>query len=124
MLVRRISSFGLDSLRFPPTLFSNRWHTRWASLYRRDRRRFGDPIDQSERNSVLVAAIVGAALGSKLLAGFEDPVALLHAPWSVLLCGKTMVGGLLGGTPAVEWVTRRMGITRRTGDLFADHAIY
>jgi prolipoprotein diacylglyceryltransferase len=33
--------------------------------------------------------------------------------------GKTMVGALLGGTIAVEWIKRRSGIRRRTGDLFA-----
>jgi len=33
--------------------------------------------------------------------------------------GKTIVGGLLGGTIAVEWIKRRLGIKERTGDLFA-----
>ncbi len=36
-----------------------------------------------------------------------------------LLSGKTIVGGLLGGTIAVEWTKGRLGINRRTGDLFA-----
>ena len=85
----------------------------------RDRRRFGDMIDQSNRNSIIVAAILGAALGSKLLAGLEDPLALVQQPWSVLLGGKTMVGGLLGGTLAVEWIKRRLSVRQRTGDLFA-----
>jgi hypothetical protein len=31
-----------------------------------------------------------AAAGSKLLAAFEDPAILRHAPWSILLGGKTM----------------------------------
>jgi prolipoprotein diacylglyceryltransferase len=35
------------------------------------------------------------------------------------MAGKTIVGGLLGGTIAVEWTKRRIGVTRRTGDLFA-----
>ena len=30
-----------------------------------------------------------------------------------------MVGALLGGTVAVEWIKRRLGVTQRTGDLFA-----
>jgi prolipoprotein diacylglyceryltransferase len=89
------------------------------AIYRRDRRRFGDLLPASDRNSVIVAAVLGAAIGSKLLAALEEPAALLHAPWSVLLGGKTMVGGLLGGTLAVEWIKRRLGITQRTGDLFA-----
>jgi phosphatidylglycerol---prolipoprotein diacylglyceryl transferase len=89
------------------------------ALYRRDRRRFGDSIEQHDRHSVIVAAVLGAAIGSKLLAGLEDPRALAHAPWAVLLGGKTMVGGLLGGTLAVEWIKKRLRIERRTGDLFA-----
>jgi prolipoprotein diacylglyceryltransferase len=32
--------------------------------------------------------------------------------------GKTIVGGLAGGTLAVEWVKRRIGESRRTGDAF------
>lgn len=87
--------------------------------YRWDRRRFGGAIERRDRNSVIVAAVLGAAIGSKLLAGMEDPRALADDPWAVLLGGKTMVGGLLGGTIAVEWVKRRVGIKRRTGDLFA-----
>jgi prolipoprotein diacylglyceryltransferase len=65
--------------------------------------------------------VLGAAIGSKLLAWFEDPAVLARrwTDWQFLLGGKTMVGGLLGGTMAVEWTKRRLGITRRTGDLFA-----
>ncbi len=33
--------------------------------------------------------------------------------------GKTIVGGLLGATAAVEWTKSRLGIHQRTGDLFA-----
>ena len=35
------------------------------------------------------------------------------------LGGKTIVGGLVGGLIAVEWTKRRIGVTARTGDLFA-----
>ena len=51
----------------------------------------------------------------KLLYCFENP-RLTAQKWNnlaYLLAGKTMVGGLLGGTIAVEFVKRR------TGDLFA-----
>ena len=36
-----------------------------------------------------------------------------------MLGGKTIVGAIVGGTAAVEWAKRRLGITSRTGDLFA-----
>jgi prolipoprotein diacylglyceryltransferase len=84
-------------------------------------RRRGDPLSDSTRLSIVVAGAVGAALGSKFLAWFEDPAATF-ARWNdpvTLMAGKTIVGGLLGGTLAVEWIKRRLGISTRTGDLFA-----
>jgi prolipoprotein diacylglyceryltransferase len=82
-------------------------------IYHRERRRRGDFLADSGRSSVIVAAILGAAVGSKVLAWANDPGEPL---WPG---GKTIVGGLLGGTMAVEWIKWRLGIKRRTGDLFA-----
>ena len=66
------------------------------AIYARDRKRRGDIVDSSTRSSILVAAILGAALGSKLLAWLEDPAALLNnsASWQTWLGAKTIVGGL------------------------------
>lgn len=84
-------------------------------------RRQGDVLTHSTRLSIIAAAAVGAAIGSKVLAWFEDPAFTL-AHWNhaqALMQGKTIVGGLLGGTLAVEWIKQRLGIRERTGDLFA-----
>jgi len=91
------------------------------AIYRRQHRASGDFLTSPDRTSLVVAAIIGAALGSKLLAWFESPVVTIQH-WSdlaFLLGGKTIVGGLFGGTMAVEWTKARLGISRRTGDLFA-----
>ena len=56
---------------------------------------------------LLAAAISGAATGAYLVGAFDDPP------------GKTVVGGLVGGTLGVEAMKWAMGVTRRTGDLYA-----
>lgn len=89
--------------------------------YRVLRRRAGDAVDDTARWTTIAAAAVGAALGSKLLFWLDDPAATWahrgDAAW--LLGGKTIVGGLLGGWAAVEAAKARMGVRRRTGDLYA-----
>lgn len=85
------------------------------------RRRSGDPIAGEARWSVIAAAAVGAVLGSKMLYWLQDPWMTLHN-WRdpvYLMGGKTIVGGLIGGLIAVEWIKRRIGVKQATGDLFA-----
>lgn len=106
-----------------------RWHFVFESLayivafrvYVWQRNNTGDFLEMETRWSIIVAAVVGAAIGSKLLYWCEDPLRTL-AEWrnvEYLLAGKTIVGALLGGTIAVEFTKWRAGIQRRTGDLFA-----
>jgi phosphatidylglycerol:prolipoprotein diacylglycerol transferase len=106
-----------------------RWHFVFESLayivafrlYVRQRGHAGDFLDTNTRWNVIVAAVAGAAAGSKLLYLCENPFQTAHQ-WTdphYLLAGKSMVGALAGGTLAVELIKRRAGIRRRTGDLFA-----
>jgi prolipoprotein diacylglyceryltransferase len=90
-------------------------------LYLVLRRRHGDVLDDGARWWVIAAAAAGAAVGSKALYWFEEPrltLAHWHDPF-FLMGGKTIVGALIGGLLSVEWTKRLLGITRRTGDLFA-----
>jgi len=67
---------------------------------------------------VLVGAIIGGALGSKVLYWLEDPVLTL-ANWKNLMYlmeGKSIVGGLLGGLIGVELTKKIIGWKRSTGD--------
>ena len=84
------------------------------------RRRSHDDIDENVRWSVIAAAAVGAAIGSKILGWLDHPAeAWAHrGDLAWLLGGKTIVGGLLGGLIAVEVAKRAIGETRSTGDLF------
>jgi phosphatidylglycerol---prolipoprotein diacylglyceryl transferase len=49
-------------------------------LYRRERRKSGDFVSSSSRLTIVTAAIVGAAVGSKILSWLEDPAALSALP--------------------------------------------
>lgn len=90
-------------------------------VYRLARGRRGDFLSTPDRWTMIVAVVLGAVVGSKLLHHLANP-----SQWSeiaanpiLLLGGKTIVGGLLGGWIAVEGTKRLMGVTRRTGDLYA-----
>ena len=59
----------------------------------------GDTVEVPLRWSVIAAAFVGGALGSKALYWAEDPAATA-AHWrefTYLMRGKTIIGGLIGG---------------------------
>jgi len=82
------------------------------------RRRAGDTVIVPDRWATLSCAAAGAALGARLLAWLANPQATYDLN-SVLLGGKTIVGGLIGGLVGVELVKLAMGIRRSTGDLYA-----
>lgn len=77
--------------------------------------------DSPQMFLVILGALIGAACGSKLGYGFAEIRVLLTSPhWlEMLIVGKTVLGGLLGGYVGVEItksIVRYKGIT---GDLFA-----
>ncbi len=80
----------------------------------------GDPVTSEHRAWILAGAIFGALLGSRLVGGLEDPKLLLHAknPLLYFYENKTVVGGFLGGLTGVEWVKKRIGEKKSSGDLF------
>jgi phosphatidylglycerol:prolipoprotein diacylglycerol transferase len=85
------------------------------------RRRQGDSLANLTRWSIVAAAFVGAAVGSRMLVWLEVP-ALIPQHWrdpQFLLGGKTIVGGLVGGLIAVEATKQWIGVKTATGDLFA-----
>lgn len=90
-------------------------------VFRRLRKKYGDAVSDATRWSVITAGVAGAAIGSRMLFWFEDP-RLTFAHWHdavYLMSGKTIVGGLIGGLFAVEWVKRQISEKSSTGDLFA-----
>src|SRR6187549_2816203 len=105
----------------PHWIFESLAYTAGFYLYRRLRRQHGDVIDSRERWWVIGAAMIGGVAGSRILSAFENPVFVADY-WirpQLLLGGKTIVGGLVGGLVAVESVKRLRGIRVATGDLLA-----
>jgi len=105
----------------PHTVFELLGYFVGFRLYLRLRRRSGDVIGGRDRWSLVAAAVIGAAIGSRVLFWLEDPAATLARfdDPLYLVGGKTVVGGLLGGWMAIELTKRLLGIRRRTGDVFA-----
>lgn len=69
------------------------------------------------RLAILAGAILGALVGSKLLHLAEHLPSLLEAhDLSLWIGGKSLLGGLLGGTIGVELAKRGVGWSRPTGD--------
>ncbi len=112
------------------TLFSPYWHWPFeaaayflgARLFLWQRKRVKSSEVSGEALAWLaVAAVLGAAFGSKLLFWLHDPaVALSDFPnLANLMMGKTVVGGFLGGLLAVEFTKKNLAISSATGDLFA-----
>ncbi|MEM8931085.1 MAG: hypothetical protein AAGE94_07910 [Acidobacteriota bacterium] len=102
---------------FVHTLFGLAAYSVGFAVFRYQRRR-ADFLAGPTRWTLVVAAVLGAAAGAKVLHWLANP-----SRWSTyaedpttLLAGNTLVGGLLGGWIAVEVVKARLGITERTGD--------
>lgn len=87
-------------------------------LYLRSKK--NDIIPTSNRLWILIGAIFGSVIGSRLIGGLENPLAMIHAE-NILFHfveNKTIVGGLLGGLAGVEFIKKRIGEKQRSGDLF------
>jgi len=80
----------------------------------------GDYIESGQRLWILIGATFGALIGSRLVGGFENPVALFNAdnPLMYIYQNKTVVGGFLGGLAGVELTKKMIGEKQKSGDLF------
>jgi phosphatidylglycerol:prolipoprotein diacylglycerol transferase len=88
-------------------------------LLTRRRRGIDDVVDTRTRWTVVAAALIGGVIGSHLLFALEDLAPLRSSATDpmLLLDGKTIIGGLIGGLLAVEFVKARLGVVVATGDL-------
>jgi prolipoprotein diacylglyceryltransferase len=90
-----------------------------ARIYWAMARRHAVRTHWQERFFILAAALAGAALGSKGLHVLEHlPSLMEQSDPRLWLAGKSMVGGLLGGTVGVEGAKKLIGWSGSTGDLW------
>ena len=80
----------------------------------------GDQIESGQRLWIIIGAIFGALIGSRLVGGLENPAELLKAqnPLIYFYTNKTVIGGFLGGLLGVELVKKLIGEKHSSGDLF------
>jgi phosphatidylglycerol---prolipoprotein diacylglyceryl transferase len=85
------------------------------------RKRQGDVIQSPTRIWIIIGAIFGSLIGSRLLGGLEDIDALQQAFNKPLYFyqNKTVVGGFLGGLFGVELIKKIIKERNASGDLFA-----
>ncbi len=84
------------------------------------RKKQTDIIETSNRIWILIAAIFGALVGSRLIGGLEDIHALAKAPNKLLYFyqNKTVLGGFLFAVWSVELAKWLIGEKKASGDLF------
>ncbi len=78
-----------------------------------------DPITNNNRLSIIIGAVFGAFIGSRIVGFLENPV-FSSGPeyFLVLLNAKTIMGGLFGGLLGVELAKRVIHEKKSSGDLF------
>ena len=84
------------------------------------RKKRGDAIKTPNRTWIIIGAIIGALIGSRLIGGLEDPTQITKAN-NVLFYfyqNKTVLGGFLGGLTGVEIVKKIIKEKGASGDLF------
>ncbi len=83
------------------------------------KKRTVDPISSAHRLSILIGAVFGAFLGSRIFGFLENPVFIFDIQHVVaLLSAKTIMGGLFGGLLGVELAKKVIGEKNSSGDLF------
>ena len=78
-----------------------------------------DSISSMNRLSIILGAVIGALIGSRLLGFLETPmVSISQGNIIQLLNTKTIMGGLFGGLLGVELAKKIIGESQSSGDLF------
>ncbi|MFM2359327.1 MAG: hypothetical protein RLY16_1320 [Bacteroidota bacterium] len=79
-----------------------------------------DAIPTSKRIWIIIGAIFGSVIGSRLVGGLEDwhQLQIADNKWLYFYQNKTVLGGFLGGLAGVEIIKKMIGEKNSSGDLF------
>lgn len=77
-----------------------------------------DPISDMNRLWILLGAMIGALLGSRIIALFENPNEIVHQTWLTFYQNKTVAGGFFGGLFGVELCKKLIGVKIASGDIY------
>lgn len=87
-------------------------------LYYFQRKRMHDAISEINRLHILIGAMIGALLGSRIIAMLENPAEIPHQTLLVFYQNKTVAGGFLGGLFGVEIIKKIIGVKIASGDIY------
>lgn len=77
-----------------------------------------DPIANIDRLWILLGAMLGALVGSRVIAMLENPAEIAHQTWLSFYQNKTVAGGFLGGLFGVEAIKKIIGVKTASGDIY------
>jgi prolipoprotein diacylglyceryltransferase len=73
--------------------------------------------NESQKIIYIIGALIGALIGSRLLAALENPYLFLHPPTLLYYyLNKTIIGGIAGGIIGIEITKKILKIKENTGD--------
>ncbi|WP_252730091.1 prolipoprotein diacylglyceryl transferase family protein [Zobellia uliginosa] len=117
------------TLPFEPILFGIKWNMHLILEYLAFftafryyvflRNRSADSISSTNRLSIIIGAIFGALLLSRIVAFLENPILHSQEGWMALMNNKTIMGGLFGGLLGVELAKLMIDEKESSGDLFS-----
>jgi prolipoprotein diacylglyceryltransferase len=66
----------------------------------------------------MLGAMIGALIGSRVIAMLENPSEIANQTWLTFYQNKTVAGGFLGGLFGVEIIKKIIGVKIASGDIY------
>jgi prolipoprotein diacylglyceryltransferase len=82
------------------------------------KKRTQDPISDTNRLIIMIGAMIGALIGSRVIALLENPSQIINQTFLTIYQNKTVAGGFVGGLFGVEIIKKLIGVKIASGDLY------